>query len=206
MTYQTQPDFVPPTTFAEFYSRYPEYARKTAFSVLHATSETLDDLEQSVWLLLLNNKIIERYDPAKVGGSTAGKFFSYLGLCVSRKGITAWRNGQRDGQTHALAIMDDAEEGYTEDTIHAEMADQPVQCDPTVAIYRQQLCDYIRRRRSHNTSELIVIAGMLADGLKNRDIAEELGIRATQASAKVQRVRQLAREFAGRHGGEKIKR
>jgi len=74
--------FVVPKTFAEFHSRYPDWAYMMARKWLkHATPEDVEDLAQDINCSLLRLRTVERYDPSALGVTNAKLFFAWMVLC-----------------------------------------------------------------------------------------------------------------------------
>lgn len=116
--------FAVPRTFTEYVEEHPDHLLTMARSI--GGYEDAGDLAQTFAVKLLTSKTIEKFDPAKVGGVTAGQFFAYVNLCLRRHAATCWRSESREPSVCEESVgLDTAIESVTtltEEQLHEARA------------------------------------------------------------------------------------
>jgi hypothetical protein len=188
--------FVVPRDFAEFYALRPDFALIMARSLLRgADPDRLEDFAQDIWQRLLSNRVVERFDPTRMHGCNNRRFYFYLKVCIVRMSHTRWDVSRREPVTDSAAIVDDSEQGLTEENVHGRRLHPITTLDLTSSIFLDQFRAYIHKRWPHKSDVYLSVLDGIAAGQTQAEIAEGLGVATVHQHIKALRV--LAVRFGG---------
>lgn len=186
--------FVAPATFAEYVEQHPDHLATMARSI--GGYEDAEDLAQSFALKLLQSRTIEKFDPAKVGGATAGQFFSYLNLCLRRHAATRWRSESREPSVcdEAVGIDADVESSatVTEEQVHVARTATVALWNPDDSIW---LAGFQRWLMVRGHDEYIAVMDSLMSEGTLTGAGKALCLADRAIHYKMKRLRKLREEF-----------
>lgn len=188
--------YQPPTTFDAFLQRYPDAIRGLAGYLLRMTDYNQDaiaDLEQELFLAMLQKRTIERFDPALYNVPvTEPLFFQFIKMALTRHYHTLHKSSQAasrrvNGET--VSLMQEDKSGKL---VELDISDNSHATDATeAAVELQQLRAYIERHDSKG--KLLAVLDSLAEGKTMREVAEELGLSHQLVYSRLKRIRALAK-------------
>ena len=190
--------FVVPKTFAEFYERFPDYAKRTALAYLRCDVDTVEDTTQTIWALLMRNRVIEKFDPARMRGCNQRRFYWYLGMCVRRRAITTWNANNEEPSHNAVSIDGDVENGFTEERVHVARLLPVTELDLTDQLFIDQFKRYVSETQPKMAERYMTVLDGLAAGETRREMAQRLAVVETRVSSYMTTLVKLAKLFQHR--------
>lgn len=183
-----------PKTFAQYFAEHPDHLLVMARNI--GGYEDADDLAQSFALKLLMSRTIEKFDPERVGGATAGQFFAYLNLCLRREAATRWRTESREPSAcdEAVGIDGDVNSSatVTEEQVHTARAVSVAVWNPDDAIW---LDGFRRWLVEQGQGEYIAVMDAVVTQGTLTDAGEFLRLPSRAIHYRVKRLRQLTEKY-----------
>jgi hypothetical protein len=192
--------FVCPATTEELFDRFPQYAVNMASKLsMGASYDAIKEMAQELWTLLLERRIVERFDPTKLGGASQQCFLFYVGRCLRNAAITIWSSNKREPvlSESTKGIDDDIENmnTVTPEHIHNNKIQVIATLDVVNRIYLDEFCSFIVFNRPEKADCYLRIIDNLAAGETYSSLARILGVSHQTIRNHIKALSRLARKF-----------
>ncbi|HWR15189.1 MAG TPA: hypothetical protein VN577_10190 [Terriglobales bacterium] len=183
----TSAEFVAPKTFEEFLERYPKLVRSFVYRNPRIPQPMKDDLVQELLLKLVKSRAIERFDPAKTGGTDKRLFFNFVYMVMRREMANQVNKHQTDAFGNLIRNEEEGSEDIKKQLKRAEMSNTTTPDISAIEEFRA----FVSKHRPY----LLDTLDMILDGHYCYEIADAYGLHIGSVTSRKSVLRNLYRDM-----------